>query len=62
MNDLKRRMAALLSVKSIVTIMLTAVVSYLAMIQAIPAEVLVATYGTVIGFYFTKADKKEDGA
>lgn len=50
----------LISVKSIVTIALTAVFSYLAIIGAVDGDKFLTIFTTVIAFYFgTQAEKKE---
>lgn len=61
MNDyLKKRLAALCSVKSIVTIVLTAVFAYLAITKQITQEFMVV-YTVVIAFYFgTQSQKVQD--
>ena len=62
MNDyLKKRLAALCSVKSIVTIVLTAVFAYLAITKQITQEFMVV-YTVVIAFYFgTQAKEANNG-
>ena len=62
---IKDQIAKLIDVKSIVTLVLTALLCALAWRGAIPAEVL-AIHTTVIGFYFgtqyqKKLPKKEEG-
>ena len=61
MNEhLKRRLASLCSVKSIVTIVLTAVFAYLAITKQITQEFMVV-YTVVIAFYFgTQSQKVQD--
>lgn len=57
---LKRRLATLCSVKSIVTIVLTAVFAYLAITKQITQEFMVV-YTVVIAFYFgTQSQKVQD--
>ena len=49
----------LISVKSIVTLALTAVFSYLAVIGAVDGEKFLTIFTTVIAFYFgTQAEKR----
>lgn len=61
MNDyLKKRLATLCSVKSIVTLILTAVFAYLAITKQITQEFMVV-YTVVIAFYFgTQSQKVQD--
>ena len=61
MNEhLKKRLASLCSVKSIVTIVLTAVFAYLAITKQITQEYMVV-YTVVIAFYFgTQSQKVQD--
>ena len=57
---LKKRLATLCSVKSIVTIVLTAVFAYLAITKQITQEFMVV-YTVVIAFYFgTQSPKVQD--
>ena len=57
---MKNRIAKLLSVKSIVTIILTAVFAYLSIIGTIKGEQFLVIFTTVIAFYFgTQAKKNE---
>ena len=56
---MKEKLAKLLNVKSIVTIILTVVFSILALRGDITAEQFVMIFTTVIAFYFgTQAEKK----
>jgi hypothetical protein len=48
---LKERLAKLIDVKSIVTLLLTGVFCYLSTIGKLPSEFL-TIYTTIIGFYF----------
>ena len=58
MENLKKRAANLVSVKSIVTIILTAVFAYMAVTQKITEDFMVV-YAVVISFYFgTQHEKK----
>ena len=61
MNEhLKKTLASLCSVKSIVTIVLTAVFAYLAITKQITQEFMVV-YTVVIAFYFgTQSQKVQD--
>lgn len=53
-----KRLANLLSVKSIVTLVLTAVIAYMAITNQISSESVKAIYSTIITFYFcTQAEK-----
>ena len=55
---MKNRIAKLLSVKSIVTIILTAVFAYLSIVGTIKGEQFLVIFTTVIAFYFgTQANK-----
>jgi len=58
MNDLKKRLANLLTIKSLVTLALTLLFSILAFRGNIPEEVSSVFY-TVIGFYFGTQAKKD---
>lgn len=56
---LKERLQKLLCVKSIVTIVLTAVFAYLAIIGAIDTEQYMTVFTVVIAFYFgSQVEKK----
>lgn len=60
---LKERLANLLKVKTIVTIMLTIVFCVLALTGVIAAELFMTVFTVVIAFYFgTQAQKKADKA
>lgn len=60
MENLKKRAANLVSVKSIVTIVLTAVFAYMAVTQKISQDFMVV-YTVVIAFYFgTQTQKISD--
>ena len=62
MNDrIIRRLDALLTVKSIVTLTLTAVFSYMALTQKITQDFM-TVYAVVIAFYFGTQAKKERGS
>lgn len=59
METLQKRLANLLAVKSIVTIVLTAVFAYLTCTGGVTAEQFLTVYTVVIAFYFgTQAEKK----
>ena len=64
MELLKKRAANLLTVKSIVTVVLTAVFAYLAVTGHVTTDQFLTVFTVVIAFYFgTQAEKKaqEDG-
>ena len=57
---MKERLAKLISIKSIVTILLTLVFCVLSIIGVIPAELFMTIYVVVIGLYFgTQATKEK---
>lgn len=59
MELMKERLSKLLSVKSIVTIILTGVFAYLAINGAISGEQFLTVFTVVIAFYFgTQAEKR----
>lgn len=61
MELLKKRLANLLSVKSLVTIILTAVFAYMAVIGQISADFM-TIYTVVIAFYFgSQVEKAQSG-
>lgn len=67
-RNMKERLQKLLSVKSIVTIVLTAVFCYLSVIGTISAELFMTVYTVIIAFYFgvqatkvASAEKKGEG-
>ena len=61
MDQLKKRLANLLSVKSLVTIVLTAVFAYMAVIGQISADFM-TIYTVVIAFYFgSQVEKAQSG-
>lgn len=60
MELLKKRAANLLSVKSLVTIILTAVFAYMAVIGQISADFM-TIYTVVIAFYFGSQVEKSQG-
>ena len=56
---MKERLSKLLSVKSIVTIILTAVFAYLAISGSISGDQFLTVFTVVIAFYFgTQAEKR----
>lgn len=56
---LKKRLANLLAVKSIVTIVLTAVFAYMTVMGKVSAEQFLTVFTVVIAFYFgTQTEKK----
>lgn len=59
MKGFRERIANLLSVKSIVTLVLTGVFAYLAITNVINAEQFMTIFGVIIAFYFgTQTEKK----
>ncbi len=59
MEALKSRLANLLAVKSIVTIVLTCVFAYLAVAGQVTTDQFLTVFTVVIAFYFgTQAEKK----
>lgn len=61
MENLKKRLANLLTVKSIVTIALTAVFAVLALRETISGTEFLTIFTVVIGFYFGTQRVSEDG-
>ena len=61
MENLKKRLANLLTVKSIVTVALTAVFSVLALRGTISGSEFLTIFTVLIGFYFGTQRAKEDG-
>ena len=59
MELLKKRLANLLCVKSIVTIVLTAVFAYMTVNGAVSAEQFLTVFTVVIAFYFGTQATKE---
>ena len=63
MELLKKRLANLLCVKSIVTIVLTCVFAFMTVKGMVSAEQFLTVFTVVIAFYFsTQANKKEEQA
>ena len=60
MENLKKRLSNLLTVKSIVTVALTIVFSVLAMRGTISGTEFLTIFTVVIGFYFGTQRAKED--
>lgn len=59
MELLKKRLANLLSVKSLVTIILTAVFAYMAVTGVVTADQFLTVFTVVIAFYFgTQAERR----
>ena len=62
MEQVKKRLANLLAVKSIVTVILTAVFAYLAVAGQGITEQFLTVFTVVIAFYFgTQAERKAAG-
>ena len=62
MEQVKKRLANLLAVKSIVTVILTAVFAYLAVAGQGTTEQFLTVFTVVIAFYFgTQAERKAAG-
>lgn len=60
MNNIHKRIANLLSVKSIVTLVLTAVFAYMAVTNQITQDFM-TIYAVIIAFYFgTQSQKMQD--
>lgn len=60
MNTIMKRLSNLLSVKSIVTLVLTAVFAYQAVTQSITQDFM-TIYAVIIAFYFgTQSQKMQD--
>ena len=56
---MKEKLAKLLTVKSIVTIILTTIFAYLSVVGRVSGEQFLMIFTTVIAFYFgTQAEKK----
>ena len=57
---MKEKLAKLVSVKSIVTLVLCAVFAYLSIVGQVQAEQFLTIFTVIISFYFgTKREKKE---
>lgn len=59
-DEMKERLSKLVSVKSIVTMVLTAVFAYLSVIGRISGEQFLMIFTTVIAFYFGTQTEKRD--
>ena len=58
---MKNKLAKLIGVKSLVTLLFTLLVGYLAIINVINGEQIMMTYTTIIAFYFgTQSQKKKE--
>jgi hypothetical protein len=56
---IKDKLAKLINIKSIISIIMTVVFCYLAIAGAVPIELFVPIFTTVIAFYFgTQVEKK----
>lgn len=63
MELLKKRVANLLCIKSLVTLTLTGVFAFLCITDHVSTEQFLTVFTVVIGFYFgTQAVKKDDAA
>lgn len=60
MKEIKERLAKLLTVKSIVTILATLVFCYLSIAQVISPELFMAVFSTIMAFYFGTQHEKND--
>ncbi|WP_409229468.1 hypothetical protein [Gudongella sp. SC589] len=58
-KSIKERLATLLSIKSLVTIILTSVFAYLSMVGVVDAEKFMTIFAVVISFYFGTQAIKE---
>lgn len=57
---MKERISKLLTVKSIVTVLLTLVFSYLSMRGAISSELFMTVFTVIISFYFGTQHEKQN--
>lgn len=57
---MKERLNKLLTVKSIVTVLLTLVFCYLSVIKAIPYDTFMTVFSVVIAFYFGTQHEKSN--
>lgn len=56
---IKERLAKLLNIKSIISLIMTVVFCYLAIVGVISAEIFAPIFTTIIAFYFgTQVEKK----
>lgn len=58
MAEIKRRLANLLAVKSIVTVILTLVFAYLAVMGQVTTDQFLTVFTVVIAFYFGTQSRK----
>lgn len=58
---MKNKLAKLIDVKSLVTLLFTLLVGYLAIINVINGEQIMMTYTTIIAFYFGTQSQKKAG-
>lgn len=58
---MKEKFVKLINVKSIVTIILTAVFAYLSIIRVIDGQQFLTIFGVVIAFYFGTQHEKKSG-
>ena len=59
--SIRERIAKLIDIKSIITLVVTAVFCYLAIIGAVTAAEFMVVFTTIIGFYFgTQSAKKKN--
>lgn len=62
MEEIKKRIANLMAVKSIVTVILTAVFAYLSCSGLVTTDQFLTVFTVVIAFYFgTQAEKRQSG-
>ena len=59
---MKEKLAKLIDVKSIMTLLLTAVFCVLALLGAVSAEQFVTIFTVIVGFYFGTQTTKRDAA
>ena len=59
---MKEKLQKLINVKSIITILLTLVFSYLAITEKVSAEQFVVNFTIIIGFYFGTQSEKKKGS
>lgn len=57
---MKAKLAKLINVKSIVTIVLTAVFAYLSIVGSISGQEFLTVFTVIIGFYFGTQKQKAD--
>lgn len=60
MEEIKKRAAALLSVKSLVTLVLTLVFALLALREAVTGQEFITVFSVIIAFYFGTQSAKND--